>query len=490
MRSWPSRGAIAALLLAGCSARHDADAPPRAPDRPPAPAQTSLIAVPIRLEAETLRRIVDSKLPTRLWTINQHSSRCIKPERIKIFGRRINVTPPISCTIVGEVTRGPITLRGEGSEIVADVPLRAQVSARDIGGILKGETATGAALAHARIRLHVAPDWSPGATVRLSYGWTTPPGIDFLGQRITFAHQADAKLAPVIRKLEAELPRELAKVDLRAKVSAAWRRAFTSIELNRRDPPVWMRVTPRRLTYGGYSLSGPQLRLELGLEAFTETFVGPRPADPAATPLPPLARAPEADRVALSVPVVADYRELEPVVLRALRRREARPFMLPSIGAIRVRFHKVRLYGTEGGRIAAGVELSAKPDAAAMREIDGLFWLTARPFNQPGSARIMFDGLKVTGSVEGEGNDLIARLGASPEVTGLIAEALTQNFTKDVAKLRGKIERAIADKQTGDFRIRARLTEMTTGRIAAYGDTLYLPVHAGGSAEISYRPRA
>src|SRR5690606_11795500 len=147
------------------------------------------------------------------------------------------------------------------------------ISARNVGGVLKGETATGAAMAHARVRLNLREDWTPAATVRLAYDWTTPPGIDFLGQRISFTDQADARLSPIIRDLERTLPGEIARLNVRAKVGGAWRQSFTSLELNAEDPSVWMRVTPQRLSYGGYSLSGGKLRLRLGMEASTETFV-------------------------------------------------------------------------------------------------------------------------------------------------------------------------------------------------------------------------
>src|SRR3546814_10598175 len=107
-------------------------------------------------------------------------------------------------------------------------------------------------MAHARITLDLTADWQPRATVDLSYDWTHPPGIDFLGQRITFTDQADEKLRPVVRDLERSLPRELARLDVRSKLDHLWRQAFTSIDLNAENPPVWARITPRALSYAGY----------------------------------------------------------------------------------------------------------------------------------------------------------------------------------------------------------------------------------------------
>lgn len=488
-RMGPLAASCLAALIGACSGESDTRPPPRAADEVPKPRHSSVIAVPIEVDTAILRRAVENAVPHQLWTIEQHSSRCVRPKQVKVFGAKVKVTPPISCTIVGAVTRGPIRLRGEGRDIIADMPIHARISARDVGGLLKGETAMGSAMAHARIRLDMGPDWRPRGTVRLGYAWTTPPGIDFLGQRITFTDNVDEKLAPLLRKLETELPRELARANPRTQVEHLWRQAFTAIELNAENPPVWMRLTPQKLRYGGYALYGQQLRLNLGLDALTETFVGRRPADPKPTPLPPLERAETADRLHFFIPVVADYAELEPVILRALTKRARRQFDLPGIGAVRARFDKITAYGTVGNKIAVGVTLAVKPDAVDVGETHGLIWLVARPVNVPNSARIQFQELAVSGDTDGVGGDLLIKLGSSPALANEIAGSLTQNFTHDLDKLLGKIKRAIEDKQTGDFRIRAQIEQFQTGEIGAYGQGLYLPVNVEGRATIDYRPR-
>jgi hypothetical protein len=479
---------IACLATLGSCASKEVKPPARTDDPVPTPNEISVLAVPIDVDTDAVRRVIEETIPRQLWTIDQHSSRCVEPKRIKIFGARLKVTPPISCTIQGVVTRGPILLRGQGRDIIADMPISARISARDIGGVLKGETATGSAMAHARIRLDLDANWNPHGQVRLSYGWTTPPGIDFLGQRVTFTDKADEKLAPVLRKLEATLPRELARAGLRAQVERMWQRGFTTIELNAERPPVWMRLTPQKLRYGGYAMQGRKLRLNLGLDARTETFIGQRPAGPKPVPLPPLERAEAGNRLRFFVPVVADYAELEPVILRALVRRSARPFNLPGVGAVTARFEKVVAYGTSGGRIAVGVTLAARPDALKIGETHGLIWLVARPVTTPNSAQVAFDQLAVTGKTDGIGGDLLIQLGSSPAFSGEIAASLTQNFTNDLTKLLEKIRRAIRERQSGAFAIRAGIEQVHTGQIEAHGQGLYLPVRVEGAAAITYRP--
>ncbi len=480
--------AATSLLLAGCSRRSGYDAPPRSETTVPAVRQPSQLNLPVELDSDAIRRLVDDAVPRTLWTIDERSDRCVPPQRVKLLGASIKVTPALGCRIVGTVTRGAIRLRGDGRDILADIPIEARISARDVGGVLKGETATGAAMAHARIRLDLGSDWRPRGTVRLGYDWTTPPGIDFLGQRITFTDKAEEKLAPVLRRLEADLPRKLAGADIRGEVDRVWREAFTSVSLNDENPPVWMRITPQQLSFGGYEMDGRVLRLNLGLEAITETFVGDRPTDPKPTPLPALARASADTGFRFFIPVIADYRQLEPVILRALVKRSARPIELPGIGGVTARFEKVVAYGTGKDKIAVGITLAATPDAVRVEPTRGTIWIVARTVNASGSARVAFEELEVTGDTDGVGGDMLIAIGNSPAMSQEIAGALSQNFSDDLTELLGKIRRAIALRDIGPTSVRANIDNVQTGSIRAYGQGLYLPVRATGTARVALKP--
>ncbi|MCW5648005.1 MAG: DUF4403 family protein [Sphingopyxis sp.] len=481
-------GIAAASLLAACDRKVAVDPPPRSTDKAPSPTQKSLIAVPINADTTALKQALERAVPRTLWTINRRERACVKPQQVKVFGKEVKVTPPIACTIVGRVTRGPLRLRGEGAESLVDVPLTATRAARADGGVLKGETATGAAMAHARVKIDITPDWRTRGTARISYGWTKAPGIDFLGQRITFTDEADARLQPVVRDVEREVNREIARIDIRRQVSDVWRQSFTALELNRENPPVWIRVTPQRILYGGYRMEGQQMRLNLGLEAITETFVSDRPADPAPTPLPNMVREKPTPHFDVRVPVLADYAQLQPVVDRALLKRSARPFDLPELGPMTVKFGKSTIYGARGGRIAVGVDVEARLAGRGGEPTRGRIWMSAVPNNKPGSAEVHFTDLSINGDTDGVGGDLLITLGRSPGFAPLIADALTQNFTRDLGELQGKIKRAVDQRREGAFLIRTRVDGFEIGQIKAYGNGLYLPVRMVGGASVDYRP--
>lgn len=479
---------LAPLALAACAGETKGEAPPRAHDRIAVAPQTSVIAVPVEARLDALAAALEREIPRALWTIDRPGQTCLASQRRKLLGVTLK-TPRIQCRIVGRVTRGPLTLAGAGQDLIVTMPLHAEVSARDVGGLLRQETATGDARVRAVARLSLTEAWQPRGRVAISYDWTTEPGIDFLGQRIQFTSRADAKLKGVIAQLERTLPRELDKLRLRRQVEQVWGKAFTSLELNRANPPVWMRVTPQELRFGGYRIDGRRMRLDLGLTAITETFVGPRPADPSPTPLPPLRRlANPPGTIALYIPVIADYAQLEPVVLKALVKRSARPFAVPGLGEVDAKFEKVVVYGTEGGRIAVGVTFAAKDRADRLGPSAGTLWLTGAPVNQANTRSVAFTDLQVSGTTGGRGTDLLLQLANAPALSGTIGTALAQDFEKDYRKLLGKIERAITEKREGDFVIRARIDDIRTGQLRAAGEGLYLPVIGRGTASIALAP--
>ncbi|KTF70186.1 MULTISPECIES: DUF4403 family protein [unclassified Sphingomonas] len=475
---------LALASVAACS-QNEGGAPPRARDPIVVDPETSTLTVPVEADLANLAAALDRAVPRRLWEIDAPDQPCVAAKRVDL-GIATVKTPKIKCRIVGEVTRGPMRIGGEGQTIRLAMPLRAVVRAEDIGGILKRETATAQAMAHAVVNLSLAPDWSPQGRIDIRYDWQDSPHIDFLGQRIDFTEQAERKLAPVIARLERELPRELGKLKVREQVGQAWAAGFTTLSLNRRNPPVWMRVTPKQIHYGGYELEGNRLRLRLGLTARTETFVGERPADPKPTPLPPMQKLQgEAGKLAFFLPVIASYSELEPVLMKALVKRSARPFEVPGVGPVNARFERATIYGTKGGRVAVGLLFTAEDPAGRIGRTRGTVWLTATPANTANSRKVEFHDLAVSGTTDMTGGDLILQLINAPGVAAFVAGALTQNFEKDFAELLGKVDRAIAAKREGPLRIRVTLGTTRTGQLRAFGQGLYLPVWAEGTAAIS-----
>ncbi|MBN8500623.1 MAG: DUF4403 family protein [Sphingomonadales bacterium] len=477
-------GAVAALLLGSCGTQSaDPGAPPKASDEPKMEPQSSVIAVPIAASLNTLDAALEREIPRQLWTIDKPDQTCAAPKQVKVLIVKIK-TPRIKCRLVGEVTRGPLQISGSGQTFVVTMPIRAVMRAKDVGGILN-ETATANARVRAVVRLNLASDWSLRGKVDIAYDWTREPGIDILGQRVEFTSKADAKLRGVVGKLEQTLSREISQVTFRPQIARAWRQAFTALRLNKDNPTVWMRITPQELHYGGYQVAGRRLVLNLGMKAITETFIGERPEDPASTPLPPVKPLKQnAGAMEFYIPVVADYAQLEPVILEALTKRSAQPFDVPGFGAVRAQFEKVVMYGTDGGRIAVGLTFTATALDNPDKVSNGTIWLTGLPLNPANTQQVNFTDIRVSGLTDDKGANLLLKLANAPGLSQTIADALGQNFTKDYNSLMEKIGRAIDEQREGRMLIRARIDNVRTGSLAASGRGLYLQVWGTGTASI------
>lgn len=472
-------GASAALLLlAGCSNAADpaGGGPPRASDPIIFPKETSQVAVDLKVDLAQLEAALEREVPRKLWQIDRPGSECVASKKVDLELFKIK-SPRIECHIIGTVTRGKLRLSGKGESLFVTLPVRGTIAARDVAGIFKGETATGAAEVTLALTLDLAPDWRLISTTRLDYRWTREPGIDFMGQRITFTSEADRELRPVKREVERIVARELARLPVRDTAAEGWKEAHRVFVLNRENPAVWGRMTPERFRFGGYAVEGRALTLRLGLDALLETFVGTKPERPAMGDLPALARREKSLPLSdLHVPVIADYAVLEPVIAEALAKRAQRPFVIPDYGSVTARFEDIRVYGTGEGRIAVSAQISATSDMAMIDKASGRIWLSARPLTQAGSRMVRFADVTITGSTDLVGEEFLFALANSPGFQDAITAALTQNFEKDFAELRGKIDRALAAPRGRLTDTRATILSLQTGEIRAHGQGLYLPV--------------
>lgn len=487
-RIFPAAAISAALLLAGCQRNVETPAPPRVETPAVFPDRSSTIVVPISARLIDLEKGLNARIPKALWQTNKPGQSCVPPQSVKVFGKRLKVTPTIRCTIIGRAERGWIRLGGRGDMLTITMPVHATISVKDVGGIIRQETATGAAEVRAHARLSIDNNWAPTAKVRIDYDWTDPPGIDFLGQRIRFVEKADSKLQGVIAGLEKSLPAELARMRVQDRLAELWAKAFTSVMLNRERPPVWMRITPRRLGFGGYRIAGGQLELKLAAEALTETFVGDRPADPTPTPLPPPSRDTGAEGLRFYIPVLADFRQLEPVVERALGKLARKGINLAGIGPVDAEFGKVTIYATTGGRLAVGVKARVKARQVGFAAAQGEVWLSAVPYNEANAQVVRVRDLQLTEKIDSTAVNLLLSLFGDEQVREGIRAGLVHDFAPDYQKVLTAARKAMTGRREGDFLLDATVTRVTNGTIQVTGQGLFMPVAADGEARILYRP--
>lgn len=496
------------VTLTACEKDIGNPAPPRIETALDLPKPASTIIVPLSVDIGIIEARLNQTTPKKLWAINQYEPKCVPAQRLtvcavhvrkckgdacknvpcKVGLKRAKVTPDVACRIVGQVTRGRIGISGRGDALYLSMPVNAAISARDVGGVIKKETATGSAIVRATVKMDIDRNWSPVAKVDIDYDWREPPGIDFLGQRIGFASKADAKLAGVIKGLERDLSREISRVHTRALVEGAWNQGFTSILLNREKPPAWMRITPQQLGFNGYRVNGRQLEMTLAARTITETFIGDRPTDPGKTALPPPAKISGERGLNFYIPVVADYAQLEPVIQRALVKLARKGISLEGIGPVNVKFGKVTVYATDGGKLAVGIQANADVINSPLAGTNGVIWLSGTPYNQPDSQIVKVRDLRIAGRTDREAVNLLFALFMDEAVLREISTALTQDFKKDYDKVVTAATKALALRREGDFTLSAEITGVDHGTVVPTGQGLFLPVHVTGKANIRYTP--
>lgn len=466
-------------------------APPRAAPAPLPPPVPSTIALPVRVPLAMIQQAVNEAVPRRLWQVDKPDSICLKASRVKILGGDLKLTPDVKCRIVGQVTRGPITLAGQQGRIRLTMPVSAVLEARDIGGVIEREGTEANAIITADLQPTLTPEGRLSARIKLNYDWQREPAVSVLGQPIRLTEKADAKLAPLLAKAEAELPRRLAALPVRAELEKLWQQGFTVQSINRRNPAAWLRLTPQSLAFAGARVEDDQLRIDARLGARAEVVLGTMPKAPGLTPLPaittPTSNA--AGGLVLNIAVLADPATLQPAIDKALAKVAARGVEVPDVGRVRVRFGRSTLYTTPDGKLALGLDISARGPRQLL-DTRGRLWLTARPETGTSDERLRIRDLDLAAAPGADTQfPLLVAVAKSDAVRVAVEAALAQDFSRDYRKLERRIDLALAEVPIGDFQLAVLLNSVRHGKLIVVGDKLYLPVTAHGIARLDLPQR-
>ena len=489
---------LAALLLGSAGAAYhylqtrvaisDYPRPVRSDREPEQVDGETVLVTQAGIPLATIQRALERDVPRRLYAIDRRMDTCVPRRDIRVLGESLGRTPKVECRITGEVRRGAISLRGRGDAIVARLPVNATVRARDIGGIIKQETATASAIMEVTARLAVDRRWRPGASVDLDYRWTKEPGIDILGQRITFTEPANRELRGVLRDVERTLQREIARLAIRPQVERLWSRGFVTLSLSEDNPPVWLTIEPQKAGVGRFRVTGRQLLADVMVAARTRVKVGARPDDPQRTPLGANAAIARGGGFRAVVPVLADYAELEPVLLRELRKLADKGIGRADLGTLDVAFEEVEIYTTQGGRIAVGIVAEVEPvgnlTGRRWGRSRGKVWLTGRPVSQPGSQVVSIEDLRIFGDMDRISGDILIRLMEREAVRAAIQAALVEDFGKDYERIVEQVKTGLTSVSSGDVRLSVTLDGIEHGAVQVSGRGLYMPVEARGRVDV------
>lgn len=470
----------AALLLVMCTRGGSNAEPVRVASNVAIPAQSSSIAVPVTARLDDLATVLNSRLPQSFDSSEAQREACAAASGVRRIG----------CQFVGSVTRGPVRVEQvEGDVIKVTLPLAGTVDARTMSRLAGTQPVSARAEIEALLRLEMVGDWQPELGVKLAYRWVDPPGITAFGRWISLEAAADPFVEKLIPQFEAAVPVWLERQQPRARLEGVWKQGFTVLPINPDAPPVWLRLTPKALHFNNYTIVDGVLNLSLGATAVTETFIGSRPTDPVAVPLPPPAPLPASGlgRFSVHVPVVADYAGLEKLVAAALKDVETPAIQVRGIGAVETSFGDVSIHETSDGRLAIGLTMSAATQRQWLRP-RGTVWMTAKVSNAPGSQRLDVSDVQVTGDADSTSFGVLLGVARSRVVRNQIARALSRDFAAEYERALAGARATLADRQVGDFKLVVSLDEVTNGALVPTAQGLYLPVEAHGRAELRLSP--
>ncbi len=491
--------AAAALVLAALAAWYawaqlritEYPVPPRITSSPQFVAEESALTANIAVPLDELRAGLEADVPQTLWAIDRQVDECVPREDVEVLGRRVLRSPKIGCQLVGQVRRGAIHLEGRGATLVARIPVNAAVEARDVGGVIRRKTATASAVATLKARIGVDANWRLSPRIDIDYRWTNEPGIDLLGRRIRFTSAADTELADVLRDAERSLARRIRAIDIRSDVAALWQQGFSVQSINRENPPVWLRLIPQQAGTSALRFARSSASVDIMVKTLAELSVGARPVDPEVNPLGANEGVGTAPGFSVSVPVLADFSQLEPVILRALQRLAAKGVAQDDLGRLDIAFERVTLYATQGDRIAVGIAATIDPVGRRTGRLwgstSGEIWLTGKVVTEANSQTLQVEELEVFGDMDTTMGDLLVRVVSSEGVRSEIESALVENFAADYERILSKARDGLSSIKLGQAGLSFEVDEIGHGPVYVTGDGLFMRVTAAGSASISIR---
>lgn len=459
--------------------------PPKTSEEVGSFSKTSSIVLPISVSLDELQRQANEKIPEQLARIDEGRDGCVPAKWVKVSGIKTKVSPEIDCDLDGAVTRGPVTVGGSGRDLVLSAPVRAQVTVRGRGAIGRHirETGYGAIDAAVGVNVDLSPDWTPQVALNPGYRWTDRFGITVFGISITFASKIDPKINEQLQNFRSALPGLVSQLRVRERAEEGWRKGFTVIPVSV-SPPLWVRFTPREVSFPGYAIEGRSLNAQIAVSGVTETFIGPKPPEAAPTPLPSLNKDLKPSGFDLFVPVQASYVALAQEAKKALNVGQERIVKVDGVGDVRVTIGDIALHQTTGRKLAIGVKLSAKPPQSFLAT-SGMVWLIGDVAVDNAAKRLSVKSLAVYSQTDNAPVDLLVSLVRVDAFNKAIRDALAYDFSRDYDRVIAESPKMLNRDLGNGARLTGKLASASVEDVRFSPDGVLLGLAAKGDVRIA-----
>lgn len=252
---------------------------------------TSTITLPIDIELDYIQNKIQSALPSPLVDLNSQRQVCVKAtwfkskgvpkcsfKGIKLYCKdswiRTKATPDISCETEGWVRRsGPLTITGSGNTLNVSLPLSAQMSAKNIGNLIKSETVNAEATINASATIDLDKQWNPIVSINPEYQWDKQPTLELFDLiPITLAEKVEPELEKILDKEKVKFPDYLKSLKVQQTVRQLWNDVQEPIKINA-DPATFLLVKPLSASFSGFNTLGNKLSTKISLKIETAIVV-------------------------------------------------------------------------------------------------------------------------------------------------------------------------------------------------------------------------
>ena len=354
--------------------------PPLSPDQDTPLIVQSKVSAVLRFSARALAEELDREVPRRLASFDDRETTC--GHRRGFFRREVD----IQCVVTGYIERtSPVYLRAQGNRIEAEVKLDGSVygqGARGLGRLIHG-VAQGAMDVFVDASPRLNTNWNFDLNIAQSYRWTEPPMLRIFGRDIPIARYVEPQIQMQSRRVEGEVAAKMRAIDVRAKAEAAWRRAFTPVQI---ADSIWLRMTPQSVAFAGLRTTSDVLEGAVEFSGPVETDFGASAPAVTPTPLP---------RLGSDVSNPGHFEFLVPLKLSYQVLREAvQPIAAQAFNAT---VKNVDVYPSNG-KLVVGLQFDTPP-AGIEATSDGWIYLTAQLRPDPAGSSLVVDGAQIVSDV-------------------------------------------------------------------------------------------
>ena len=466
-------------------------------------AESSSIALPIKLEAAQLSARANEALPKRIVDIDwTNVNACVpktyhnvctlrgpnprKPWETICIGRlaRVEASPQIDCRYSAKVDRAALSLEATNGGLTANLPIkiRGKVEGRgEIGRSIRLEPRGDMDLKF-RAALDVSPEYTLVGTTNLDYEWSDFAHVWMAGIKVRVDEEANKKIDEKLEEFMPEVADRIAQADLRSPIEKAWRAGFESFEL---ADETYLRLTPQAIAMASPTADNGTLIINFGTRLVAESFVGTeRPAAGTPTTLPPLMKTPFEPGISLSLPVRIAFDRFAEELRRGFDAGEWQRVNVDGLGVVKYKVLDARIFQTEGQKAVLGLKMQVD---APKRWLDakGWIWTTTGIAIDNTQRVVRLESPHFRGDTSNWALDALLKVANFGSVNQRIVESSEVNFSVEHDALLEEGNRVLNRPLDDLLFLSGSLDAVSLGKAEVASDALVIPIKARGRAEIS-----